>query len=112
MSPTDAMLIRIADLSGAGGGGGGGGVSGTSTTAGSGGRCGAGSGCVAHAASSDSVKRPRSFLISVVTEANAEYVDLCHAQTTAQHVQFVKVVGWADINAMVVAVVNLDALDV
>jgi len=114
MSPTDAMLIRMADLSGSGGGGGGG--SGASTMAGSGGSFGAdsgsGSGGVAHAASSVSAQRPRSVRISVVTEADAEYVNLRCAQTTAQHVQFVKVVGRADINAMVIAVVNLDALDV
>ena len=117
MSPTDAMLMRIADLSGSGSGSGGsgGGVgagSGTSTSAGFGGGSGAGSGCVEHAASSDSANRQTSFRRSVVTEADAEYVNLRCAQTTAQHVQFVKVVGRADINAMVIAVVNLDALDV
>ena len=113
MSPTDTMLTRIADLSGFGGfGDGGGSGSGASTVTGSGGGCGAGSGGVAHAASSSSAKRPESFCMSVVTESNSEYINLCRAQTTAQHVQFVKVVGRSYVNTMVVAVIDFYALDV
>lgn len=121
MSPTDAMLMRIADLSGSrsgsrsGSGVGNGGVgagSGTSTSAGFVGGAGTGSGCVAHAVSSDSANRQTSCRRSVVTEADAEYVDLRCTQAAAEHVQLVEIVGGSDVNAMVVAVVNLDTLDV
>ena len=113
MSPTDAILILSSLLSGSGGGGGGTGSGvGGSTTTGSGAGSGAGGGaCVAHPSSSDAASsdamRARS-----VTEADAQYVDLRRAQAAAQHIEFIEVISRTNVDAMVVAVVDLDALDV
>ena len=95
------MLMRIADLSGSGGGGGGGAGAGSATGSGVGSGAGAGSGGVAHAASSARHAQLTS-MRWLVTEADAQDVDLRRAQATAQHVQLVEVVGGADIDAVVV----------
>lgn len=109
MSPTDAMLTRNSDLSGSGGGGGGGGGAGP-TGSGSGGASITGSGGVAQAASSDSARRKRTLRALVVTDADTEYIDLRGAQATAHHVQLIEVVNRADVHAVVIALVDLDAL--
>ena len=113
MSPTDAMLMRIPDLSGSGGGGGRRGSAGAAGSV-SGGGAGAGSGAVAQAASSDSDSASSSDAMRalVVTEPDTQYIDLRSAQAAAQQVQFVEILGRADVDAVVVAVIDLDALDV
>lgn len=110
MSPTDAILTRISDLSGAGGGGGGGGSTAVTST-GSAGGSGTGSGIVVQAASSASAAGTNS-IRALVTETDAEDVDLRNTQATAQHIQFVEILGGPDIYAVVVSVVDLDALNV
>lgn len=111
MSPTDAILTRRAERSGSGGSGGGGGGSTVSAITGSGGGSGTGSGVVVHAASSSSAVKEKSDR-SLVTETDAEDVDLRDTQATAQHIEFVEIVRGPDIHAVVISVVDLDALDV
>lgn len=108
MSPTDAMLTRMADLSGPGGGGGG---SIGSTCTGSGGGSVTGSGVVPQAASSSSATKTKCAR-ALITETDAEDVNLRDAQATAKHIEFVEVVRGPDIHAVVVPVIDLDALDV
>ena len=66
----------------------------------------------AHAANSDSARMDKTVRALVVTEADTKHVDLRDAQSTAQHVQLVEIVRRAYVDTMVVAVVDLDALDV
>ncbi len=113
MSPTDAMLTRMDDVSGSGSGGGGGGGAGSTgaTSTGWGAGSGTGSGAVVQAASSASAIKTKG-VVALVTEADSENVDLRGAQTGAQHVQFVEVFRRTDIHTMVVPVVNFHSLDV
>ena len=96
---------------GGGGGGGGGGEIGSTGTAGSvsGSGSGFGSGGEAQAASSASA-RQQKVARRLVTEPDSKNVDLGFTQTTTQHVQLVEVLSRADVHAMIIAVVNLDAL--
>lgn len=110
------MLTRIVALSGSGSGsgtgsgsGGGGGAGACSATLGS--VSTAGSGGVAHAASSARAQIAAN-RFRLVTEPDTQDVDLRGAQPAAQHVEFVQVLGRADVDTVVVAVVYLDALDV
>ena len=66
----------------------------------------------AHAANSDSARMDKTVRALVVTEADTKHVDLRDTQSTAQHVQFVEVIRRPYVDTMVVAVVDLDALDV
>ena len=109
MSPTDAMLTRMADLSGPGGGGGG---SIGSTNTGSGGGSVTVSGVLTQAASSSSSATRTKCDRALVTETDTEDINLRDAQATAQHVQFVEIVRGPDTDAGVIPVVDLDALDV
>jgi len=101
--------MRKVDLSVSGGAGGGtgsvGGGAGTASVA-------TGSGPAAQAASSDSVRTKKPVRVLVVTEANTENIDLGRTQTAAQHIQLIEIIGRADVNTMVGAVVDFDALDV
>lgn len=107
--------MRMADLSGSGGGGGS--ASGGASSTGAAGGSGEGSGgeVAAHAANS-SGENPTASCCNLrailVTEANPENIDLRGAQTAAQHIQFVQIVGRANIHAMVISIVDLYALDV
>ena len=107
MSPTAAILIRISDLAGCGGGIGAG-IAGSAGGSGSGAGAGSGGG-VAQPPSTAAITRNVTHL---VTKANPEHVDLRGPQPAAQHVEFVEVFRWSDVDAMVVAVVDLYALDV
>ena len=109
MSPTEAMLTRINDLSGSGGGGGGGGSTGITST-GSGSGSGTGSGVVAQAASNASAADTNS-VRELVTETDTEDVNLRNTQATTQHIQFVEILRRSDIHAVVVPVVDLHALN-
>ena len=110
MSPTDAILMRIVDLSGGGGGGGSTALAGSGSGGGGAGD-GAGSGTVAQAASNASTTETNSGR-ALVTDPNAEDVDLRNTQAAAQKVQFVEVLDGPDIYTVIIPVVNLDALDV
>ena len=104
------MLIRNSDLSGCGGGfGAGGGSTGDSRGDSV---VGAGSGAGAGVAQALSKAASARSMPSLVTQANPEYVNLCSTQAASEHIEFVEVVGWPDVNPVVVAVVELDALNV
>jgi hypothetical protein len=110
MSPTAAILIRNSLLSGSGGrvgfGAGAGSVRFTATG-------GAGSsGVVVAQAVSANAARKKQFRTMLVTDPNAKYVYLRATQPAAQHVEFVKIFGRPYVNAVVILVINLDALNV
>ena len=52
-----------------------------------------------------------SDLFALGTETNNEHVDLCRAQSTPEHIQFVQVINRSDAHAMIGLVVDGDALD-
>ena len=114
MSPTAAILIRNSLLSGSGGGvgfgaGAGAGAGSVRFTA----TGGAGSsGAVVAQAVSASAARKKQLRTMLVTDPNAKYVYLRATQPAAQHVEFVKIFGRPYVNAMVILVINLDALNV
>jgi len=112
MSPTAAILIRNSLLSGSGGGagfgaGGGAGSTRFTVTGGVG-----SSGAVVAQPVSANAARKKQLRTMLVTDPNAKYVYFCATQTAAQHVEFIKVVGRSYVNAVVVLVINLDALNV
>lgn len=108
------MLMRNADFGGGAGGDGaaGGAIAstgcvGTSTS-------GSGAGPVAQAASNRAVATPapqRAIPRTLVTEANPEDIDFRGPEAAAQHVQFIQIVGRADVDAVVVSIIDLDALN-
>ena len=114
MSPTDAIVIRSVDLSGDIG-------AAESTGAGteSVGGASAGlelapaSGCggIVEQAVSVSSRSSASDLFALGTETNNEHVDLCRAQSTPEHIQFVQVINRSDAHTMIGLVVDGDPLD-
>ena len=112
MSPTAPILMRYSLLLGSGGGvgsGAGGGAGSTRFTV----TGGAGpSGAVVAQPASANAARKKQLRMILVTDPNAKYVYFCATQTAAQHVEFVKIVGRSYVNAVVVLVINLDALNV
>lgn len=114
MSPTEAILRRSVDLSGNGGGSGTA-ASGAGSSSGAGSAAGgaSGGGLVAHAANcSSSTATPscRVHVRELVTQADPQDVYFCGTQTAAEHIQFIQIVGRADVNTMVVTVIDLYAL--
>ena len=112
MSPTAAILIRSSLLSGLGGGagsgaGGGAGSMRFTVTGGAG-----SSGTVVAQPASANAARKKQLRTMLVTDPNAKYIYFCAAQTAAQHVELVQVFGRSYVNAVVVLVINLDALNV
>ena len=107
--------MRNVLLSGSGGGAGLNGFTGSGGSAGSGftvtcSSTGSSGGAPAHAASA-SAKSAR-IRWRLVTEPDAQHVDLRRTQAAAQHVEFVEVFGRPDIDAVVITIVDHDALDV
>jgi len=112
MSPTAAMLMRIALLSGSGGGGG---VAGSGTLAATGsvsaasGR-GTSTGADAQPASANDAASP-SIRRKLVTEPDTQRIDLRCAQPATEHVQFVQVGRRADPDPMIGPVVDRHTLN-
>lgn len=106
MSPTDAILMRKVDLSGAGGDGG---AVGRGAASGTGAETGAG-GTLAHAASCNKAKQKNS-RADLVTESNTHDVNLGRAQPAARHIQFIKVVYRSNIDTVIIAIIDLRTLD-
>lgn len=90
-----------------GGAGGGGGSADGSGIAGGG--VVSGTGELAQAASCNNSRAP-SIRIALITESYSQDVDLCRAQATAQQVEVIEIIGRSNIDAVVVAVVDFDAL--
>ena len=65
----------------------------------------------AQAAISDSVRMSMTVRVLVVTDSDTEDINLRGTQATAKHVQLIEVICRTDVNAMVVAVVDLHPLD-
>ena len=68
-----------------------------------------GSGGVAQAASNDSARR-KTVVRALITEPYTKNIYLGCAQAAAQHVQFIEIVGRTNVDAVVIAVIDLDAL--
>lgn len=114
MSPTDAIVIRSVDLSGDIGAtesSGAGTVSVGGATAGLGLAPASGCGGIVEQAASVSSRSSASDLFVLGTETNDEHVDLCRAQSTPEHIQFVQVINRPDAHAMIGLVIDRDALD-
>ena len=101
------MLIRNVLLSGPGGGAGAGGID--TSTGFAAGSVGISSGGVTVQAAACSDNNSKSAL-SLVGNADTEYINLCGTQAAAQEVEFVEVVGRSDVDAMVITRVYLDSL--
>lgn len=115
MSPTEAMLTRSDDLAGRGGGAGvsGSGVASIGLSDGS--TVSSSAGVVAQAASCSTAITAASRQVltnALVTQTNPENVDLGGTQATAQHVQFVKIIGRANVHAVIILIIDLYALNV
>ena len=67
-------------------------------------------GLVAHAASAVSA-RTAIVCEALVTEPDAQYIDLRDAQAAAQHIEFVEVISRANAYAMISPFVNRNALN-
>lgn len=107
------MLMRWSDFVGGGGGRGAGGAAGISTGFDSDSGCGCGP--VVHAAINSIATvavSERKDAAALVTEANPEDINLRHTQAAAQHVQLIEIIGRADVDTVIVAIVDLDALNV
>ena len=104
MSPTEAMLIRRALLALAGGsvGAGGSGVAGAVSLAGAGRTSG---GADAQPAS-DARASKATLCENLITEPDAQHVDLRSVQTAAQYIEVFEITGWAYANTMICLVVN------
>jgi len=106
ISPTAAMLTRIADRSG-GGGDGTGSAAGGKVGGGSG--MGSAGGAVAQAASCSARSR-KNILIKLVTEPDTHDIDFCCPEPTSSEVQFVKIVDGADVDPKVIPIIDLCTL--
>jgi len=102
------MLIRNSLLSGSGGGAGGGAGSTRSTVTGGVGS----SGAVVVQPLSASAARNKQLRRMLVTDPNAKYVYFRTTQPATQHVEFIKIFGRPYVNAVVILVIDLDALNV
>ena len=112
MSPTEAMLILKERLSGSGGGAGSV-TSDTSAATGATSSTGAGvsaGGAVAHPASTAD-SRSNSCRDELITEPDSKHIDLCCAQTAAQDIEFVEVIGRPDAHAVISLVVDRHPLN-
>lgn len=112
MSPTAAMLIRSSLLSGSGGGAGIGAGDGVGSTRSAVTGASGPSGAVVAQPVSAKAARKKQLRTALVTDPNAKHVYLCATQAAAQHVELVKIFGRSYVNAVVVLVINLDALNV
>ena len=112
MSPTDAILILNALLSGSGGG------AGARGAAGSGFAVSIASievgalpgGAVVQPASAASTRRAK-VREELITEPDAKHIDLSRSQTATQHVELVEVIGRAYAHTVIGLVINSYTLD-
>lgn len=113
MSPTDAMLMRIAERSGSGAKTGATGAAGRTTVSSTGSALGAeglsGTGVAAHAASC-SISSEENILAALVTEPDSHNVDLRSAKPASRYVELVQVVDRANVDAEVIAAIDPGAL--
>lgn len=68
-------------------------------------------GVVVHAPSATAIRQTSKWR-RLVTESDAQYIDLGRAQSATQQVEFIQVVSRADNNPVIFAVIHGNALDV
>jgi len=103
MSPTAAMLIRCRVPVASG-------VGADCCSLSSAGR-GRSVGVAVHALSTKKTSHQGVRRRYLVTESNAQHIDLGRTQPAAQHIELIEVIGRANVHPMKVAVVHLDTLN-